>query len=278
MFRSKTRDRSGGRAEAYLDHGWDALEDDDPEAAEAEAREALKLVPASGEALEVLGAALVDQERYDEALEPLAAALKAFPADPSISLDLAVALLGVYRLREAARRFRALITADETNAEAHYWLGVATEFLGDEAGARNSYERATALDAECFAAPVRIARDEFEGLIAAAIKELPAELRRHLDGEVTISVTDAPGRSLCQSEDPPLSPLILGLFVGSALSERSVFDSASLPPMIMIFQRNIERVARTREECIEELRVTLLHELGHYLGLDEDDLAERGLE
>jgi predicted Zn-dependent protease with MMP-like domain len=50
------------------------------------------------------------------------------------------------------------------------------------------------------------------------------------------------------------------------------------PSSIVLFQRNLERAARTRDELLEQIRITLVHEVGHYLGLSEDELYERGLE
>jgi predicted Zn-dependent protease with MMP-like domain len=278
MFRPRRRTQSRATAESHITHGWDALEDEDPEAAEEEAREALKLAPESNEALEVLGASLVDQERYDEALPILRTALRGSPDDASILLDFAIALVGVYRIRAGVRYLRRLVARDPEDADAHYWLAVACELLGEDDSAAAAYARAAELDPDCNTPPSRVSREEFESLLSAAIEELPLELRRHLGQEVTLTVTDFPSRSLARAEDPPISPLILGLFVGLSLAERSIFDVPSLPPMILIFQKNIERIAKTREEFIEELRITLMHELGHYLGLDEEDLHERGLE
>ena len=74
-----------------------------------------------------------------------------------------------------------------------------------------------------------------------------------------------------------LAPDLLGLFVGPSKREESVLDGAPAMPVVYVFQRNIERIARDRQELIEEARITLLHELGHYLGLEEDELHELGL-
>ncbi|MEJ0090256.1 MAG: metallopeptidase family protein [Limisphaerales bacterium] len=68
----------------------------------------------------------------------------------------------------------------------------------------------------------------------------------------------------------------LGLFAGAEFAEE---NDVPLPPQIILFLENIWDVAETNEERFrEEVRTTFLHELGHYLGLDEDDLIERGLE
>jgi predicted Zn-dependent protease with MMP-like domain len=68
---------------------------------------------------------------------------------------------------------------------------------------------------------------------------------------------------------------MLGMFRGPSLRERV---GGELPPAIFLFQRNLERAARTREELVEQIRVTVLHEVGHLLGLSEEELHERGLE
>jgi predicted Zn-dependent protease with MMP-like domain len=68
----------------------------------------------------------------------------------------------------------------------------------------------------------------------------------------------------------------LGLFIGAEFVEE---NDSPLPPQIILFLENIWDVAETNEKRFrEEVRTTFLHELGHYLGLDEDDLIERGLE
>ena len=73
-------------------------------------------------------------------------------------------------------------------------------------------------------------------------------------------------------------PDLLGLFVGSALDEET-HSLSPLPPQIILFLENLWDFAENDEEIFrEEVRVTYLHELGHYLGLDEDDLFDRGLE
>jgi len=89
---------------------------------------------------------------------------------------------------------------------------------------------------------------------------------------VPVIVDDFPSREFVL-ENPTLGPQILGLFTGNTHNERQ-----PVPTTIMIFRKNLEKVAGDREELEVEIRKTLLHEIGHYLGLNEDDLKERGLE
>jgi predicted Zn-dependent protease with MMP-like domain len=95
---------------------------------------------------------------------------------------------------------------------------------------------------------------------------------------VAIAVEDLPEVEELLSADPPHSPSILGIFRGAPLAQKGSMDPWShFPSSIGLFQRNLERMARDEEDLREEIRVTLLHEVGHFLGLDEDDLAALGL-
>ena len=76
-----------------------------------------------------------------------------------------------------------------------------------------------------------------------------------------------------------LGGAILGIFRGSPLGQKAAMDPWShFPSSIVLYQKNLERQARDRDELIEEIRVTLMHEVGHFLGLDEDELYARGLD
>lgn len=70
--------------------------------------------------------------------------------------------------------------------------------------------------------------------------------------------------------------LLLGLYVGQPLTERSVSDSGQFPDVIYIFQEDCELVSESAEQLVDEVRITVLHELGHHFGMDEDDLARLG--
>jgi predicted Zn-dependent protease with MMP-like domain len=69
---------------------------------------------------------------------------------------------------------------------------------------------------------------------------------------------------------------LLGLYRGVPLPERSVNQVVEMPARIILFKANIERACRGRSEMIEQIRITLLHEIGHHFGFDEEDLEELG--
>ena len=120
------------------------------------------------------------------------------------------------------------------------------------------------------------ARDRFDARYQAIVDALPPHIRRHLD-DVTIILEDraAPDvlRGLDMSPDEPL----LGLHEGVAYTEDSVELSGTLSPQITLFRDAIAAEADELGQPVDEqIRITLLHELGHQFGLDEDELDALG--
>jgi predicted Zn-dependent protease with MMP-like domain len=113
-----------------------------------------------------------------------------------------------------------------------------------------------------------LALAEVETTLAA----LPAPLRAAAQ-KLPVTFERRPGRAL---RADGIAPDTLGLFVGPEFAEES---AVPMPPQIILFLENIWEQAGGDEEFFrDEIHTTLLHELGHYLGLDEDELIERGLE
>ena len=107
-------------------------------------------------------------------------------------------------------------------------------------------------------------QQRFQQLVAQALDDLPEAFREKLTN-VAIIVEDLP------PEEPKRGGLLLGLFHGIPRTEKSVFTS-SPPDRIFLYQRNIEAVCRDDAEVRRQIRATLLHEVGHYFGLSEDEL------
>ena len=134
-------------------------------------------------------------------------------------------------------------------------------------------------------------RLRFDRLVEDAIESLPPRVRALLD-EVPLVVLDQPEPAMLR--DLELKPgdeaaldEICGLHTGTALTERSVEHHGDLPTVIHIFRRGIVSLAggwergagqagSADEDVYEEIRTTILHEIGHHFGLDEDDLADLG--
>ena len=110
--------------------------------------------------------------------------------------------------------------------------------------------------------------------VEAVLDELPAPLRKHA---APLPVTFEPKPNAMLMADG-IAPDTLGLFTGLAFGEEQ-HSASPLPAQIVLYLENIWELAEGDEEFfLEEVSTTYLHELGHYLGLDEDDLIERGLE
>ncbi len=249
----------------------------DPEAALHHLDAARRAIPDAADVDLERGQILLDLRRYAEAKEALTAALS---LEPELSGRAAPA-------GRPARSGEPQAGEDGLEAEgdavalvasAHHALGLLAERTGELAAAERHLARARALDPEGFPAPVRLSPAEAEAVLEEALTELPEPVRAWL-ANVVITLEDLPSDEDLAGSDPPLPPTILGLFRGSSLGDKASMDPWShFPSSIAIYQRNLERAARDREELVEELRVTLLHEVGHFLGLDEEGLAARGLE
>lgn len=115
-----------------------------------------------------------------------------------------------------------------------------------------------------------LAREEVEATLAS----LPAPLRERA-GALPVTLERRPSAALCGDG---IEPDTLGLFTGPEFAFEEV-SAVPLPPQIMLFLENLWEEAEADDGVFrEEVRTTYLHELGHYLGLDEDDLFERGLD
>jgi predicted Zn-dependent protease with MMP-like domain len=116
-------------------------------------------------------------------------------------------------------------------------------------------------------------RQRFQELVERAVAHLPPFFQEKMEN-IAIVVEDEPPAELA-SEYP--GQLLLGLYRGVPLPERSVWSFHPYPDLISIYQRNIERLCRTEEEIVEQVRETVMHEIGHYFGMDEEQLRELGL-
>jgi len=117
---------------------------------------------------------------------------------------------------------------------------------------------------------IRISRREFEQLVEQALGELPERFADLLDN-VAIVVEEEPSDEDLDVMDEDANEL-LGIYRGVPITERH-YDSMRLPDQIAIFRGPILRVARNRSEALHEIRDTVIHELGHYFGLDDEGMA-----
>jgi predicted Zn-dependent protease with MMP-like domain len=126
-------------------------------------------------------------------------------------------------------------------------------------------------------------RQRFDELLEEVLAELPETVIRLLD-EVPLVVEDYPSEKVVQGMGLRHRGELCGLYSGIPLIERSVEQSGQLSDCVTLFREGILHAARhddpagrLRKECVrEQIRITILHELGHHHGLDEDELDELG--
>jgi len=120
-----------------------------------------------------------------------------------------------------------------------------------------------------------LSEKDFFRIVKRAISRIPEEIRRHLDN-VLISVRERPSRKMLKelglsTEDSPL-----GLYVGTAMPERTALYPPLYPDTIYIFREPLEEMCETLEELEEEIEITVVHEIAHFIGISEDRLIELG--
>lgn len=118
-------------------------------------------------------------------------------------------------------------------------------------------------------------KSDFENLVQTTVDRLPAEFREKLVN-VVILVEDVPSPELLEMADVPDGDSLLGFYEGTPITERGHFDAPIHPDRIWVFQRPIEELCSTEDEIREEVRLTVMHEIAHFFGMDDDYLDEIG--
>lgn len=113
---------------------------------------------------------------------------------------------------------------------------------------------------------VEMSREEFEDAVRDALDQVPERFARQLENVVVLVEDDAP------SEDPTL----LGYYDGIPLTERGHWSGGQLPDRILIFRNPTLAICETREDVVEEVKITVVHEIAHFFGIDEATLHELG--
>ena len=123
-------------------------------------------------------------------------------------------------------------------------------------------------------------RERFKELVAEALDSLPGEFRGRMEN-VAVLVEDVPReqrerrrRGLPRPRASQPRTLILGHYIGTPMTERSVFALPAGPDRIILYQKNIEAVCRDEREIREQVRLTVIHEVGHYFGMSEEQLRD----
>ena len=115
-------------------------------------------------------------------------------------------------------------------------------------------------------------REEFVKVAEEALDSLPEEFRSRIQN-VTILVEDFPSHQKSPQRGQQRQ-LLLGIFHGVPATKKSVFDLSMGPAHIVLYQKNIEAVCSNEAEVRHQIRQTLIHELGHYFGMTEEQLRD----
>jgi predicted Zn-dependent protease with MMP-like domain len=115
-------------------------------------------------------------------------------------------------------------------------------------------------------------REHFVEVVEEALDSLPQEFRSRIQN-VAVLVEDMPQNQPSSQSGQQRRPL-LGLFHGVPTTKKSTFDLPTGPDHIVLYQKNIEAICSSEAEVREQIRLTVIHELGHYFGMDENQLKD----
>lgn len=263
--------------DSLLDDSSLALESGELEKALDLAEKAVEMAPDSPDAHFLKAEALLDLLLCEESVAAYQRADDLLPDNPDILSGLGMALFECVRLDEAEAVLEEALDLDPEMPETHQTLALILERKNDPR-AQEHFQRAHHLLPEAYPQPYEITPEEFDACIQAALSELPAPVQQAIKN-TPVSVEPVPQEADLLASRPPLSPHLLGLCRGPSLMEKTVFDPwTELPGEILLYQNNLQRICKTREELVEQIRITVLHEVGHLLGLTEEDLDDRGLQ
>ena len=122
-----------------------------------------------------------------------------------------------------------------------------------------------------------VSKAKFAQLVERALAELPQQFADFLE-EVPVQIEPRPSKRLLRSMGMEDDELLLGIYQGANLENRVEVEGfgSPVPNHILIFQEDIEEVSDSETDLVREVRTTVLHEIGHHFGLDEDDLERLG--
>jgi predicted Zn-dependent protease with MMP-like domain/Flp pilus assembly protein TadD len=214
--------------------------------------------------------ALDDLGRPADALAAANRSLEYEPRDREARREKGVALFELCHF-DQARAELSKLASEEPDAWAEHYLGLIAERSQDDVAAAAHFARAQKLDPEAFRSTASSPPSLFQKVVQEEVDRLPSDIKQGL-ARAHFAIEDLPAVNDLVATDPPLSPGILGLF-------RPPAENASNEgrPTILLYRRNLSRAAHSEDELRREVRDTLMHEVGHLNGEDDEQLRDRGL-
>ena len=120
---------------------------------------------------------------------------------------------------------------------------------------------------------MKLTRNEFDDLVVTALKRLPKFFRKKMEN-VDVVIEDRASEEVLSEMELQSPYELLGLYQGVPFQRRGFYYGNVLPDKITLFQGPIESICRTREEIEDKVREVVIHEVGHYFGLDDEKLRE----
>ena len=214
--------------------------------------------------------ALDDLGRPADALAASTKALEYEPKDREARREKGVALFELCKFDQAKHELSRLAN-EVPDAWAEHYLGLIAERAQDDMAAAAHFARAHKLDPDAFKGTSQTPRSVFQKIVQEEVDKLPPAVKAGL-ARADFEVTELPEVKDLVATDPPLSPGILGLFRPPPESAPS-----DAKPTILLYRRNLARAAHNDDELRREVRDTLMHEVGHLNGEDDEQLRDRGL-
>ncbi len=213
-------------------------------------------------------------EDPEPAIERLRQDLTRFPEEPDLHHALGWTLLELDRPEEAVPHLEEACYLDRDLADAWHDLGTARGQVGDLAGMRQAFAEVYEIDT-ADPLPPRFSEEKVMRWAERAMEALPEEIRAELP-PLPVILDDYPEPWIL--DDPPWDPRLLGLCVGPTWADLRGSEVFGEMPHIYLYVQNLERICADSRDMAEQIRITVHHEVAHFLGRDEDFMFERGLE
>ena len=223
--------------------------------------------------LRLVGRCSLEMGDYERARQAFDSAARLAP--DLDRLDLAISCFYMCRFDEAEMILDTLPVYPEIEAEINWYRGLLAERRGDFEQGDSFFRRAARLDRRRFSVPHKIDMNDVRDMYDAVLEEMPPEMRT-VAIEVPLIVEELPSEETLEEAGGRLHPLILGLYIGTPLPQKSTFTPSPDIDRIVLFRRNIAKFAHNPDDLKRELRHTIIHEIGHHFGMSEEELEELG--
>ena len=178
------------------------------------------------------------------------------------------------RFEEARKHLERAVSLEPEAPHAIYHLALVLERLGEAEEAERALARANSRDPEHYLVPLAMDDAAFEEAVRHAVDNTPLSIREALE-RIPLLIEDFPSEELIERDN--VSPQTLGVFIGVPRKEALATDQPQDLDRVVLFKKNLEKICRDRSELLEQIETTVRHEVGHYLGLDEEALERLGL-